>query len=164
MPSLPLAQGSSSLPDDFAVLPEDIPDEPEEDTAGKDLPTEVMRVLTSHLDRLETSSGRDVRLAVEMMMDTGRRPDEIASLMLDCLEADPDGDPVLIYDNHKEHRKGRRLPIATATATIITAQQDRVRARFADVVQRRHELSCGGIRRPAGPESRSSSWPRHMRG
>ena len=64
------------LPDDFAVLPEDIPDEPEEeDTAGKDLPAEVMRVLTSHLDQLEASSSREVRVAVELLMDTGRRPE-----------------------------------------------------------------------------------------
>ena len=63
-------------------------------------------------------------------MDTGRRPDEIARLMLDCLETDPDGKPVLIYDNFKAHRNGRRLPIAAATAAIIADQQQRVRARF----------------------------------
>ena len=33
------------LPDDFALRREDIPDEPEEETAGRDLPAEVMQVL-----------------------------------------------------------------------------------------------------------------------
>lgn len=89
-----------------------------------------MRTLTAHLDQLEASSSTEVRVAVELMMDTGRRPDEIAKLPLDCLETDADGKPVLVYDNHKEYRQRRRLPIAAATAAIITGQQERVRARF----------------------------------
>jgi hypothetical protein len=61
------------LPDDFTFLPEDMPGRPEDDDgAGADLPLEVMRVLTAHLDALEASS-REVRVAVELMMDTGRR-------------------------------------------------------------------------------------------
>ena len=139
------------LPDDFTVLPEDIPDEPEEqDTAGKDLPAEVMRVLTSHLGQLEAGSSREVRVAVELMMDTGRRPGEVASLMLDCLETDPDGKPVLIYDNHKAHRNGRRLPIPAATAAVITAQQERTRARFPDTPDSQLRLIPAPIRNPAG--------------
>ena len=146
------------LPDDFAILPEDIPDEPEDDTAGKDLPTEVMRVLTSHLDQLEASAGTEVRVAVELTMDTGRRPDEIATLMLDCLQTDPDGKPVLVYDNHKAHRKGRRLPIAAATASIITAQQERVRARFPGTPDAELRLIPGPTRNPAGRRNMSTDW------
>jgi integrase len=147
------------LPDDFTVLPEDIPEEPEEqETAGKDLPAEVMRVLTSHLDRLEAASGREVRVAVELMMDTGRRPEEIASLMLDCLEADPGGKPVLIYDNHKAHRKDRRLPIAAATAAVITAQQERVRARFPGTPDSRLRLIPAPMKNPAGRRPMSDDW------
>ena len=53
--------------------------------------------------------------------------------MWDCLEYDEhDRLPVLIYDNHKSARLGRRLPIAQATAELITAQKDRVRAQFPD--------------------------------
>ncbi len=146
------------LPDDFTLRPEDIPDEPEEDTAGKDLPAEVMRALTSHLDQLEASSGTDVRTAVELMMDTGRRPDEIAKLMLDCLETDPDGKPVLIYDNHKAHRKGRRLPIAAATATIITEQQERVRTRFPATPVSQLRLIPSPARNPVGRRNISEAW------
>jgi integrase len=147
------------LPDDFTVRREDVPDEPEEeDTAGKDLPAEVMRVLTSHLGRLEASNSREVRVAVELLMDTGRRPDEIASLMLDCLETDPDGKPVLIYDNHKAHRKGRRLPIAAATAAVITAQQERTRARFPGTPDSQLRLIPARVRNPAGCRPMTDEW------
>lgn len=146
------------LPDDFSVRPEDIPDEPVEEVAGRDLPTEVMRVLTGHLDQLEASSGTDVRAAVELMMDTGRRPDEIAKLMLDCLGSDPDGEPIMIYDNHKAHRKDRRLPIAAATATIITAQQERVRARFPGTPDSQLRLIPSPNRNPAGRRNMSEDW------
>jgi hypothetical protein len=37
---------------------------------------------------------------------------------------------VLVYDNAKANRLGRRLPIAEGTAKVIAAQQDRVRGRF----------------------------------
>jgi len=146
------------LPEDFALRSGDVPDEPEEDDAGKDLPAEVMRALTSHLGLLEASSGTDVRVAVELMMDTGRRPDEIASLMLDCLDADPDGQPVLIYDNIKAHRKGRRLPITGATAAIIGAQQERVRARFPGTPGSQLRLIPSQRRNPAGRRHMTDEW------
>jgi integrase len=138
------------LPDDFTFLPEDMPDRPEDDDgAGADLPLEVMRVLTAHLDALEASS-REVRVAVELMMDTGRRTGEVASLPLDCLESDPGGKPVLIYDNHKAHREARRLPIATETAAIIAGQQERVRARFPGTPDPQLWLLPAETRNPAG--------------
>ena len=37
--------------------------------------------------------------------------------------ATSDGAPVLVYDNHKADRLGRRLPISEATAAVIIAQQ-----------------------------------------
>src|SRR6266540_4754357 len=37
---------------------------------------------------------------------------------------------VLVYDNAKAHRLGRRPPIGEATAALILGQQDRVRTRF----------------------------------
>jgi hypothetical protein len=77
-------------------------------------------------------SGREIRLAVELLMDTGRRPDEILRLRWDCLSRDPDGAAVLVYDNHKRYRRDRRLPISQATTGLVTAQQARVRERFPD--------------------------------
>jgi HPt (histidine-containing phosphotransfer) domain-containing protein len=66
-------------------------------------------------------------VGTELLMDTGRRPEEIRELPLDCLAQDPDGSPVLVYDNFKSYRLGRRLPIGKATAAVITGQQERVR-------------------------------------
>ncbi|KOV27304.1 hypothetical protein ADK90_02250 [Streptomyces sp. XY413] len=118
------------MPADFAISPEDMPDEPEDTEAGRDLPDEVLRELCARLGELEAVSGTEVRVATELLIDTGRRPDEINTLMLDCLEQDPDGSDVLVYDNHKGYRLGRRLPIGAETAAVIRRQQQRVRERF----------------------------------
>ncbi|WP_030196369.1 hypothetical protein [Streptomyces sp. NRRL S-87] len=128
------------MPVDFALGPEDMPDEPEATEAGRDLPEEVMRALCAHLDRLEEMTNAGTRVATELLIDTGRRPDEIYTLALDCLEADPDGAPVLIYDNHKACRLGRRLPIGAETAATIRRQQERIRARFPNVAPARLKL------------------------
>ncbi len=77
-----------------------------------------------------------MRRMTELMMDTGRRPDEICQLRLDCLTHDGHGEPVLIYTDSKNHRPNRRLPIAEATARIITSQQADVRARFPGTAPR----------------------------
>ena len=53
-----------------------------------------------------------------VLRDTGRRTLEVASLRTDCLTRDAAG-PVLIYDNHKARRLGRRLPILQSTADAI---------------------------------------------
>jgi hypothetical protein len=45
------------------------------------------------------------------MIDTGRRPEEICELALDCVSRDGTGKAVLVYDNRKANRLQRRLPI-----------------------------------------------------
>ena len=79
---------------------------------------------------LDTLQPPEVRVATQIAIDTGRRPEDILGLPLDCLARDKDGAAVLVYDNAKADRIGRRLPISQATTTVITGQQDRVRARF----------------------------------
>jgi hypothetical protein len=86
-----------------------------------------MTQLCANLDAL---ASREMRVATELLMDTGRRPQEICALPLDCLARDSDGSPVLVYENHKENRLARRLPVAEATAQVIIAQQQRIRDRF----------------------------------
>ncbi|MFI6883956.1 tyrosine-type recombinase/integrase [Streptosporangium canum] len=138
------------LPENFALGPEDIPDEPEDTEVGKDLPTEVMRVLCDNLDIIETMWSKEVRVAIELIIDTGRRPDEIAKLSCDCLERDGDGKPVLIYDNHKNLRNGRKLPIGEATAALIVAQQERIRAQFPNTPAADLKLLPSRISNPEG--------------
>nr|WP_259399495.1 hypothetical protein [Streptomyces rimosus] len=128
------------MPSDFAILPEDMPDEPEDTEAGRDLPEEVLRQLCAHLDQLEAMSSVETRVATELLIDTGRRPDEVNTLGYDCLEQDPDGSPVLVYDNHKAYRLGLRLPVGAETAATVRRQQQRVRERFPATAPSRLKL------------------------
>ena len=115
------------LSDQFAIHRDDIPAEPDRPEPGRDLPAAIMRQLC---DQLDLVSSPQIRTALELLIDTGRRPEEIIALPLDCLAQDSDGSPVLVYDDLKNNRPGRRLPIPAATAQVIRAQQQRVRARY----------------------------------
>ena len=68
-----------------------------------------MAILCANLDALEPP---EVKVATQLGIDTGRRPEDILSLPLDCLTRDKDGGAVLVYDNIKADRLGRRLPIS----------------------------------------------------
>jgi integrase len=120
---------AAGLSDQFALHRDDVPAEPDQPEPGRDLPAEIMRQLCDHLDLLTSPP---VRTAIEILIDTGRRPEDVVALPLDCLAQDPNGAPVLVYDNHKANRLGRRLPISAATAQAIHAQQQRVRSRYPD--------------------------------
>lgn len=123
---------ATGLSDQFAVRRDDIPDEPVHGEPGRDLPAQIMRQLC---ELLPTLAAPHIRTAIEVLIDTGRRPEDIVALPLDCLAVSSDGQPVLVYDNHKANRLGRRLPIQEATAQTIRAQQRRVQARFPDTPQ-----------------------------
>ena len=118
---------AAGLAGDVALERGDIPAGPEPREPGRDLPPEIMAMLCANLDALEPP---EVKVATQLGIDTGRRPEDILSLPLDCLARDKDGGAVLVYDNIKADRLGRRLPISETTATVIIGQQDRVRARF----------------------------------
>jgi integrase len=120
-------QIAAHLGEDFALHIDDIPAQPERAAADRDLPAEIMRQLCEYLERIGPAH---MRTAVELAIDTGRRPEEICSLRYECLTRDSEGHPVLLFDNHKAERLGRRLPISETTATVITAQQQRVRTRY----------------------------------
>ncbi|MBN9618465.1 MAG: site-specific integrase [Actinobacteria bacterium] len=92
----------------------------------------------------------EVRTAVELAIDTGRRPEEICDLDFDCLARDEDGLPVLVYDNHKANRPGRRLPISEHTAALIITQQQRVRGRYPATPVGELKLLPTDRRNPAG--------------
>jgi integrase len=123
---------AAGLGDEYAVLTSDIPYQPDRAEPCRDLPAEIMRQLCTHLPALEAMHGLTFRTVIELLIDTGRRPDEICALAWDCLTRDTDGAPVLIYDNLKAGRMGRRLPIAEATAELITTHKHRTRQRFPD--------------------------------
>jgi hypothetical protein len=117
-----------------------------------------MRHLCDHLPLLEEQSCTEIRVATELVIDTGRRPDEICQLKLDCLERDGDRKPVLVYDNIKAHRQDRRLPIPAATAVLITRQQQRVRDRFPDEPVGQLKLLPAPTRNPHGRRAITDGW------
>jgi len=114
---------------------------------SRDLPPEIMTVLCASLDTLQPP---EVKAATQIAIDTGRRPEDILGLPLDCLARDKDGAAVLVYDNAKAHRLGRRLPVSQATATVITSQQARVRALFPGTPPAELKLLPAARRNPDG--------------
>ena len=117
---------AAGLGEDFTIGQTDVPTKPEPGEPNRDLPPEVMQQLCAHLGELTSP---EMRTAVELTIDTGRRPEEICELDFDCLTRD-DGKPVLVYDNHKANRPACRLPIGEQTAEVILAQQQRIRTRY----------------------------------
>ena len=140
-------QAAAGLPDVFALGVGDIPAEPVRGEPDRDLPPEVMAVLCANLDTLEPA---EVKVAIQIAIDTGRRPEDILDLALDCVGRDKDGAAVLVYDNVKANRLGRRLPISEPTATVITGQQQRVRAQFPDTPPGQLKLLPAPRRNPDG--------------
>lgn len=119
-----------------------------DDEPGRALPTQVIATLDAHLSLLRSvpaslpltarrvlgeRAGEMAVLIYRLLKGTGRRRGEIASLHLECLETDEASRPVLVYDNHKRQRMGRRLPISdSGLVEAICDQQAWVRQRFPD--------------------------------
>jgi integrase len=122
----------AGLNEEFTFRRNDMPPVPKEDGPGRALPDSVLAALIGALDRLEAAVGRDMRMAVRALIDTGRRPAEICKLPWDCLDQDRDGKYALIYTDFKNNRVGRRLAVSDATATAIIEHQQHVRQRFPD--------------------------------
>jgi integrase len=140
-------QAAGGLAGDFAVERHDIPADPERGEPGRDVPPEVLAPLCANLDSLEPI---EVRVATQIGIDTGRRPEDILALPVNCLDRDKDGAAVLVYDNIKADRLGRRLPIGEATAKVIIDQQQRVRAMFPDTAVAELTLLPSTRRNPHG--------------
>ncbi|MFI5065501.1 MAG: tyrosine-type recombinase/integrase [Streptosporangiales bacterium] len=148
-------QPAAGLPADVVISVADIPARAEPGEPGRDLPAEIMQVLCAALGDLEPG---EFRAAAQVAIDTGRRPEEIVSLPLDCLTRDRDGKAVLVYDNRKAARDRRRLPVSEDTAAVITAQQARVTAWFAGTPPGELALLPTPLRNPAGRRPASVSW------
>ncbi|WP_420753445.1 tyrosine-type recombinase/integrase [Rhodococcus sp. O3] len=140
----------TALPTEFTFLAEDIPKHDGGDEPGRSVPERVLAQLCSALPLLEERSGSSIRVAIELLIDTGRRPDEICRLPFDCLGNGGGDKSVLIYHDYKNNRPGRRLPIADATAEVIRSQQRTVRRRFPDTPLDELALLPGPKRNPHG--------------
>ncbi|MFD6062473.1 hypothetical protein [Rhodococcus wratislaviensis] len=120
------------LPDDFGLRREDIPRRPDRQASHRALPPEILAQLCDALPLLRTRTSKVLAVAIELLIDTGRRPSEILNLPWDCLGHDHDDSYVLVYDDLKNNRPGRRLPITHTTAELIRAQQHATREQFPD--------------------------------
>ena len=124
---------AAGLADGFILIGGEVPAKVGPVEPGRDVPAEIMRRLCANLPQLEeVISSRETRVAVELLIDTGRRPAEICTLEWDWLARGADGTRVLVYDNANAHRMRRRLPVSDHTATLITEQKLAVRQRFPD--------------------------------
>ena len=81
----------AGLPDDFAIRRADIPQQANAEGPGRAVPAGVFNQLVKALPALERTSGPAIRAAIEVLIDTGRRPAEICKLGWDCLGQDADG-------------------------------------------------------------------------
>src|SRR5450759_4361619 len=123
----------SGLPDDFALRREDVPRRPDRQVPNRGLPAEILAQLCDALPLLRTRASTVLAVAIELLIDTGRRPSEILNLAWGCLDRDHDDNYVLVYDDLKNNRPGRRLPITQATAELVTVQQHATREPFPAV-------------------------------
>lgn len=125
----------TSVPDAFCSARRSrVVSEPNEDEIGKALPEMVIRQLDHHIDllgprgRMGPIAATDLQAMhqtiYKVLRDTGRRPGEVASLVVGCVEV-IDGQHNLVYDNHKAGRLRRRLPITTETAEVIGSWERR---------------------------------------
>src|SRR4029077_1808110 len=73
-------QPAAGLSDDFALLAGDVPHPPQPGEPSRDLPAEIIAQLCGHRDELEVISSRRMRAAVELLIDTGRRPEGVWTL------------------------------------------------------------------------------------
>ena len=66
---------AAGLPGDFTLTAGDVPAKADPGEPGRDVPAEIMRQICGHLPELEQAvSSRETRIAVELLMDTGRLP------------------------------------------------------------------------------------------
>jgi len=110
-----------------------LPADPAIEKAGKAIPEVVQQQLDAQLNSIglgfthgiltSEQSHQMFRTTYIVLRDTGRRTLEVASLPTDCISRDTTG-PILIYDNHKARRPGRRLPILESTANAINEWKD----------------------------------------
>lgn len=118
------------LPADFALGPQDLPALPGRQSGGRNLPAPIVSQL---VEQLPHYGRRDLDLdsqnLTRLLMETGRRPEEICNLPQECLEWTIAGGWVLTYDDLKSDKPGQRLPVTPVVATVIRDQQGRNRIR-----------------------------------
>lgn len=87
---------------------------------GHAIPEAIVAHLRNNLSAIQDFPNKDLAVALlAILIDTGRRPNEVATLRRNCLQRDHHGDWILLFDNHKSGRMQVRLPIQQETADAI---------------------------------------------
>lgn len=87
-------------------------------------PTAVIAHMRSHTSQLTVGRHDDMyRCVLELLMETGRRPDEIVTLSTDCLVQDRHGGWLLRYTAHKTGGATKELPVETPVVDSIRRWQ-----------------------------------------
>ena len=104
-----------------------MPDEPEHGEPGRDLPPEILQQICSHLGTLASPH---IRTAIEILIDTGRRPNDVVErCRWTAWPATPAVQPSWSTTTTRRTASGGGS-ISSATAELIRAQQQRVRDQF----------------------------------
>ena len=149
---------AAGLPATFVLRRSDIPKDPDRQPRPRSLPDAVLKVIARNLGVLEERCGVSERRITEVLIDTGRRPDEICVLAWDCLERDPSGSPVLIYTDAKNNRPGRGCP--SARPPPPSSPRRRTGSASATRTPRRATWRCSPATRATGTApSRSAPTP-----
>ena len=83
-------------------------------------PAAVVAHLRNNTGQLQIGRHSDMyRCVLELMMETGRRPGEIASLMTDCIVQDRHGGWLLRYTAHKTGGATKELPVESPVVESI---------------------------------------------
>jgi len=133
-----------AIPPGFALLANDRVDRarPADEKPGRALPYRVVMALSQAIPSLPENapqsgaliSGREAtlmyRAALRVLIDTGRRPNEVCSLKVGCVTKSipPQSDEMVVeytltYDNHKAGRDGRTLAVTRETGEAILEWQ-----------------------------------------
>lgn len=128
------------LPHSFAISDAMVPRRPQtaaesDDDYGRSLPVEVMRQLLSaeNLRVLNELWRPDASRFFIVAAETGRRPIELTSLRLDCIDNTSRGGPFLIYRETKVTKgKLRKLPVHSALVDVVRKQQNYVRSLYPE--------------------------------
>lgn len=93
----------------------------EAQSTGRAIPVAAVAHLRNNLHALGQYPNRDMAIAMlAVLIDTGRRPNEVVSLRRDCLQRDRHGDWILLYDNRLGARRGfhNRRPLRSHSYVI----------------------------------------------
>ena len=117
-------EAAAGLPASFVLHRSDIPKDPDRQPRPRSMPDTVLKVIAENLGVFEERCGVPERRITELLIYTGRRPDEICVLPWDCLERDPSAQARAAAGPGRRAPPGRPSP-ASAWGSAAAAPRPR---------------------------------------